>query len=320
MKPIYFLPLGGATILLVVVLVLTTHPISKPKVAEAAPRPAAPAWVAANWREQFALDLAAGLGNTNPSPETIALIVSWTNAEDRSDDAYQRGNPLNTTRVSGAVTQTINGDGVKGYTGYQEGLAATLETISLHGHGYEGVVAGIQQNKPEEALAALYGSQWGTNIDQVAEIYHHDVADFVNRQQQATPQPVSDVRQQLIAKALSLNGIGYSQQWDDTLGFRPDCSGTMNFVYQQVAGVDIGVNTYEQIKKLRQISLEEAQDGDLWYGQYSDDQHTGMLWFHNGAWALINNGGTGSGMHVDEDFLSMPYFSQHTMGFWRALP
>jgi hypothetical protein len=72
---------------------------------------------------------------------------------------------------------------------------------------------------------------------------------------------------------------------------------------------------------LQSIELADVQPGDLWYGQYSNDQHTGMIADVDGdtRWDLINNGGLTGSMHVDYNFLETPYFYQHTMGFRRAL-
>ncbi len=129
----------------------------------------------------------------------------------------------------------------------------------------------------------------------------------------------AETRRALIATALSLRGVGYSNSWDDRLGFRPDCSGTMNYIYRQVVGVDIGSTTFDQLPRLQPIELAQAQDGDLWYGQF-EDQHTGMLWRQpDGSWALIHNGADAGEVHVTPDFLDT-YLGQHTIGFRRALP
>lgn len=154
--------------------------------------------------------------------------------------------------------------------------------------------------------------------------YIAEMKGYIDALRATEPAPAaaaSDVRSQLVAYALSLQGTGYSQEWSGALGFRPDCSGTMNFIYRQVTGRDIGSTTYDQFPGLTPIDLSQALPGDLWYGQYSNDQHTGMLADvdGDGRWDLIHNGGDSHEMHVSYDFLNIPYFRDYTMGFRRAL-
>ena len=151
------------------------------------------------------------------------------------------------------------------------------------------------------------------------------------RQQYGTPIQVeepppahpeeSSVRAALVAQALALQGIPYVRGGRSASG--GDCSGTMQFIYKEVAGIDVGATTFSQQDNpsLRSIGEGELRPGDLWYGQYSDDQHTGMVADvdNDGRWDLINNGGLASNMHVDYDFLATDYFNQHTMGYRNAL-
>lgn len=126
-------------------------------------------------------------------------------------------------------------------------------------------------------------------------------------------------RAALVAYALSLDGIPYVRGGRSASG--GDCSGTMQHIYLTITGIDIGGTTFSQYPGLQSIELADVQPGDLWYGQYSDDQHVGLVADvdGDGRWDLINNGGIGSGMHTDYDFLSMGYFSEHTMGYRRAI-
>lgn len=112
-------------------------------------------------REQFAYDLATRLGNTSPSPEIIAFIVQWTIAEDSSNGAFNRNNPLNTTQTGFNATHSINDDGVKGYATYEDGINATLQTLS-YGY-YTEIVAGIQTNDSQRALQGLFNSPWASS-------------------------------------------------------------------------------------------------------------------------------------------------------------
>lgn len=139
----------------------------------------------------------------------------------------------------------------------------------------------------------------------------------------STPAPIpasaNDTRARLVAYALSLQDIPYISGGRSASG--GDCSGTMQHIYLHITGIDIGATTFSQYPQLHPIELSQVQPGDLWYGQYSNDQHTGMIADvdNDGRWDLINNGGLADSMHVDSDFLSMDYFNQHTMGYRSAL-
>lgn len=129
----------------------------------------------------------------------------------------------------------------------------------------------------------------------------------------------SERRALLVAYATSLVGIPYVRGGRSAAG--GDCSGTMQYVYLTVAGIDIGATTFSQYPALKPIELAQVQPGDLWYGQYSNDQHTGMIADvdGDGKWDLINNGGLQDTMHIDFSFLDNHYFSDHTMGFRTVL-
>lgn len=135
----------------------------------------------------------------------------------------------------------------------------------------------------------------------------------------APPLAADTTRARLVAYALSLQGIPYVRGGRAADG--GDCSGTMEHIYLTVAGIDIGGTTFSQYPGLQPVEFDQVQAGDLWYGQYSDDQHTGMIADvdGDGRWDLINNGGLVSAMHVDYGFLDTDYFAAHTMGYRRAL-
>ncbi len=143
------------------------------------------AYQASNDRERWAYDLATRLGNPQPSADIVALIVAWTNAEDRSAGAFERNNPLNTTENSAAM-MVINSDSVKGYASYEDGMFATVQTLSYNHPGYAEIVAGIQTNDVDRALAGIHTSPWGTDIQTVESIYRtekpaaHQFADTNN--------------------------------------------------------------------------------------------------------------------------------------------
>lgn len=137
---------------------LWATPPAAPIVADAAPV------VPADERERWALDLLARLGNAEPSAATLAFVVAWTVAEDSClhncgySSAADRNNMLNTTQEGFGATHAIDGDGVKNYPTYEQGMSATLQTLS-YGY-YTEIVAGLQTNDPERAYNGLIASPW----------------------------------------------------------------------------------------------------------------------------------------------------------------
>lgn len=109
-------------------------------------------------RERRAYDLLCALGNEQPTPATLAFVVEWSLVEDSSNGAIGRNNPWNTTQPGFNETGTINGDGVKSYASWHDGLAATVHTLT-NGY-YDEVVIGLQTNDPDRAMAGLIASPW----------------------------------------------------------------------------------------------------------------------------------------------------------------
>ncbi len=112
-------------------------------------------------RRAFAIDVLRGVGNTAPTEDMIQFIIEWTIAEDGSNGALNRNNPLNTTQMGFNETTTINDDGVKGYRTYQDGLSATLQTLSYT--YYTEIVAGMQTNDVQRAKQGLFNSPWASS-------------------------------------------------------------------------------------------------------------------------------------------------------------
>jgi hypothetical protein len=143
--------IAGAFVGVVLILAL--------RMSGAADAPPPPTAIApADPREAWALDLLARLGNTQPTQGTIDFVIEWTLAEDSGGGAFARHNPLNTTQTGFNETHTINGDGVRGYASYEDGMQATLQTLS-YGY-YTEIVAGLQTNDPERAKQGLFNSRW----------------------------------------------------------------------------------------------------------------------------------------------------------------
>lgn len=140
----------------------------------------------------------------------------------------------------------------------------------------------------------------------------------------ATASGAEGMRAKVIEKALSLRGIGYSQIPSSELGFRPDCSGTVSFIYKDVTGINIGSTTYDIYPNLKEVSQDNLQPGDIWFGVWEgsppNNEHMGIVADVNGdgKWDLIHNGADKSEQHVTESFLET-YLGDHTKGFRTVL-
>jgi hypothetical protein len=146
---------------------LATHQPSAPVLVAPSVPVAAPvqAYAPQSPREQWALDLLARLGNTQPSGELLAMVVEWTLAEDGSDGALARNNALNTTLcLDGAMTGAINGDGacgVQGYATWADGIEATARTLEQS--NFADVRGALLTNDAEAARVALWASPWAAS-------------------------------------------------------------------------------------------------------------------------------------------------------------
>jgi hypothetical protein len=115
-------------------------------------------------REQWAVALLAELGNEQPTPEMVAMVVEWTIAEDGGDGAFARNNPLNTTICGHNWTGAINSDGacgVGGYATYQDGIEATRDTLLQD--NFSAIYAALLANDAEGAKRALWQSDWASS-------------------------------------------------------------------------------------------------------------------------------------------------------------
>lgn len=127
-----------------------------PMPVTAAPQQAA-AWTnyASNDREQLALDVAAALGNTQPSVEMQAALIAWQRAEGGTASF----NPWNTTQDWAGAT-IYNSIGVRNYASREDGIAATVTTMEYGYSGYADIKAGIATNDVERLLNGIAASPW----------------------------------------------------------------------------------------------------------------------------------------------------------------
>jgi murein DD-endopeptidase MepM/ murein hydrolase activator NlpD len=112
-------------------------------------------WRVSSPRERWAVDLLRAVGNREPTPATIAFVVAWQAEENTT----ARFNPLATSQDMPGAT-LFNSHGVKEYSSYEEGIAATVKTLSYSYTGYADILAGLQTNNPALALSGLSSSPW----------------------------------------------------------------------------------------------------------------------------------------------------------------
>jgi murein DD-endopeptidase MepM/ murein hydrolase activator NlpD len=106
-------------------------------------------------RERWAVDFLKALGNEQPTPDTVAMVVAWQTEESTT----AQFNPLATSQDMPNAT-VFNSHGVKEYATYQDGIAAAVKTLSYSYPGYSEVLEGLRTNDPERALAGLSASPW----------------------------------------------------------------------------------------------------------------------------------------------------------------
>lgn len=119
-------------------------------------------------RCQWCRDLIAALGNNQPSPEILRWCAAWT----RNENTRARYNPLATTQTWPNATN-FNLVGVKNYATPQDGIAATIQTLSYDYPGYADIRAGLQTNDPDRSMDGLMRSPWGSNGASVLQHYRN---------------------------------------------------------------------------------------------------------------------------------------------------
>lgn len=108
-------------------------------------------------------------------------------------------------------------------------------------------------------------------------------------------------RKSIIASAVNVLGVKYKYGGTDTTGF--DCSGFTQYVYNS-AGIVLPHNANDQSKLGEEISIEEAQPGDLIFFGKDRVYHAGMIYANNdGNVELIHcvSGGVKHQMNEDEN-------------------
>ncbi len=91
----------------------------------------------------------------------VAAVTAWELAEGGHWHNSAHYNPLNTTQSMPGAT-AMNSVGVKAYTSWAQGFAATI--ITLHNGYYDGILAALRRGGDAQAVANAVGaSPWGTH-------------------------------------------------------------------------------------------------------------------------------------------------------------
>lgn len=113
-------------------------------------------------------------GNFPVTKENLKAIVGWETQEGGAGPQFNvpdntaSYNPINTTEEMPGAT-SVNSDGVKAYTSWQQGLEATVKTLN-NGH-YPGILAALKEGKSSEAVGkAIAESPWGTSSAVIGSI------------------------------------------------------------------------------------------------------------------------------------------------------
>lgn len=108
--------------------------------------------------------LAKRLGNKKPNEETIDAIRTWMRFEGGHWGNSADYNPLNTT-LTKPGSKSMNSVGVKAYKTWDQGLDATVETLTgskSKARGYADIIAAIKKGDREAILTAVNNSAWRT--------------------------------------------------------------------------------------------------------------------------------------------------------------
>lgn len=111
----------------------------------------------------FAVKLIQGLGGT-PTRGAIDAIVTWMKFEGGHWRNTADYNPLNTT-LDKPGSHSMNSVGVEAYTSWDQGLEATIQTLTgskAKQRGYTAIVNALKSGDREDILKAINNSAWRT--------------------------------------------------------------------------------------------------------------------------------------------------------------
>jgi hypothetical protein len=101
-----------------------------------------------------------------PSRGAMQIMVGWARAEGGHFKNDAHFNVLNTTQPMPGAGNTGTQGNIKQYRSWQQGIKATTRT--LRNGRYGGILRSLEQGNPNEAIAAIGASPWGTGGGLVA--------------------------------------------------------------------------------------------------------------------------------------------------------
>jgi len=114
-------------------------------------------------KKEWATKLLTGLGAA-ATPEAIAAITTWMAHEGGHWNNSAHYNPLNTI-LDMSGNESMNSVGVKRYKSWEEGLQATINTLtgkSADARGYTAIVNALKGGNTSSILSAVSNSAWVT--------------------------------------------------------------------------------------------------------------------------------------------------------------
>jgi hypothetical protein len=113
-------------------------------------------WTASRFARELLGRLGAPVTNGN-----VRALVSWMAAEGGHWANTARFNPLNTTQAMPGDAGSMNSVGVRVFTSWQQGLAATVKTLENGNYGH--ILSALKQgSNPGAVLNAVVASPWST--------------------------------------------------------------------------------------------------------------------------------------------------------------
>ena len=114
-------------------------------------------------KKEWATKLLTGLGAA-ATPEAIAAVTTWMAHEGGHWNNSANYNPLNTT-LDMSGNESMNSVGVKRYKSWEEGLQATINTLtgkSADARGYTSIVNALRGGNTSSILSSVSNSAWVT--------------------------------------------------------------------------------------------------------------------------------------------------------------
>lgn len=155
----------------------------------------------------WSIDFIKALGNDKPSTGIILLVLSWQQAE----GSKASFNPLATTQNMDGAT-CFNADPcVKNYRSREDGIRATLITLSGDYPGYKAIIAGIQRNDPSLALRGIQVSPWGTHAALIAQVYNEQAALLKQQQSVKSISSTKCSNKSVVTRSMSISTGFYAR-------------------------------------------------------------------------------------------------------------